>query len=48
MTSVRLRLEKRGDFSVILDTPVKVKPDREFKQEIERICGPEAFEVLAS
>ena len=47
-TSVRLRLEKRGDFSVILDTPAKVKPDKEFKQEVERICGPESFEVLAS
>ena len=48
VTSVRLRLEKRGDFSLILDTSAKVKPDKEFKKEIERICGPEAFEVLAS
>jgi hypothetical protein len=26
----------------------KVRPDREFRAEIERICGPEAIEVLAN
>jgi DNA polymerase-3 subunit alpha len=46
-TEVRLRLEKPRDFSVILDVASKVRPDREFKQELERICGPEAMEVLA-
>ena len=46
-TEVRLRLEKPRDFSVILDVPVKVRPDREFCAEVVRICGPEAMEVLA-
>src|SRR5690242_4954321 len=47
-TEVRLRLEKRRDFSVILDVPAKVRPDKEFCAELTRICGPEALEVLAS
>ncbi len=46
-TEVRLRLEKPRDFSVILDVPVKVRPDREFLAEVARICGPEAMEILA-
>ncbi len=45
--SVRLRLEKPNDFSVILDLATKVRPDREFCAEVERICGPEALEILA-
>ena len=45
---VRLRLEKSKDFSVILDVAAKVRPDKEFKSELARICGPEALEVLAS
>jgi DNA polymerase-3 subunit alpha len=47
-TEVRLRLEKSKDFSVILDVAAKVRPDKEFKNELARICGPEAMEVLAS
>lgn len=46
-TQVRLRLEKSRDFSVILDVASKVRPDKEFKAEVERICGPESVEVLA-
>jgi len=46
-SGVRLRLEKRGDFSVILDVATKIRPDKEFRREIERICGPECVEVLA-
>jgi DNA polymerase-3 subunit alpha len=46
-TSVRLRLERARDFSLILDVAQKVKPDREFRQEVERICGPESIEKLA-
>ena len=46
-TGVRLRLEKSRDFSVILDVAGKVRPDKEFRAEIERICGPECVEVLA-
>jgi DNA polymerase-3 subunit alpha len=47
-TEVRLRLEKPRDFSVILDVETKVRPDREFKAELEKICGPECMEVLAN
>jgi DNA polymerase-3 subunit alpha len=47
-TQVRLRLEMPRDFAVVLDVPQKVRPDREFKREITRICGKDAIEVLAS
>jgi len=47
-TEVRFRLEKPRDFSVVLDVTKKVRPDREFRAEIEKICGPECIEVLAS
>ena len=47
-TEVRLRIEKPRDFSVILDVTAKVRPDKEFRAEVERICGPECVEVLAS
>jgi DNA polymerase III subunit alpha len=47
-TEVRLRLEKSRDFSVILDVTPKVRPDKEFWAEVERICGPESWEILAS
>jgi len=43
-TSVRLRLEAPRDFSVVLDVPAKVKPDREFRRAVEQICGPECME----
>jgi DNA polymerase-3 subunit alpha len=46
-SQVRLRLEMPRDFSVILDVPVKVRPDREFRAAIEKICGPDCVEVLA-
>jgi len=47
-TEVRLRLEKPRDFSVILDVTAKVRPDKAFRAEVARICGPEAVEVLAN
>src|SRR5207245_405064 len=47
-TQVRLRLESPRDFTVILDVPVKVRPDREFRAAIERICGADSIEVLAN
>src|SRR5205085_9775012 len=47
-TEVRLRLEKPRDFSVIMDLSAKVRPDREFQAEIEKICGPESMQILAS
>jgi DNA polymerase-3 subunit alpha len=46
-TEVRLRLEKPKDFSVILDVAARVRPDKEFRQTVAGICGPEALEVLA-
>jgi DNA polymerase III subunit alpha len=45
-TEVRLRLDKPRDFSVVMDLKAKVRPDREFKAELEKICGPESLEVL--
>lgn len=47
-TRVRLRLEKPRDFSVILDIEAKVRPDKEFRAEVERLCGPDSLEVLAN
>ncbi|HTU48022.1 MAG TPA: DNA polymerase III subunit alpha [Bryobacteraceae bacterium] len=47
-TEVRLRLEKPHDFSVVMDVTTKVRPDKEFRAELERICGPESMEILAS
>jgi DNA polymerase III subunit alpha len=44
---VRLRLEKPKDFSIILDVTTRVRPDKEFRAEVERICGPESMEILA-
>jgi hypothetical protein len=41
-----LRLESARDFSVILDVPAKVRPDREFRAELTRICGPDTMEIL--
>lgn len=43
---VRLRLERPRDFVVFLDLADKVTPDREFREEIERLCGPGAYEPL--
>ncbi|MDQ6664625.1 MAG: DNA polymerase III subunit alpha [Acidobacteriota bacterium] len=47
-TQVRFRLEASRDFSVVLDVPLKVRPDREFRAAVERICGGEAIEVLGA
>jgi DNA polymerase-3 subunit alpha len=46
-TQVRLRLEAPRDFSVLLDVPAKVRPDREFRKMVEEICGAEAIERVA-
>jgi DNA polymerase-3 subunit alpha len=46
-TQVRLRLELPREFSVLLDVPAKVKPDREFRSVVEEICGPECIEKVA-
>jgi DNA polymerase-3 subunit alpha len=47
-TEVRLRLEKPRDFSIVMDVADRVRPDREFRAELDRICGPESMEVLAT
>jgi DNA polymerase-3 subunit alpha len=47
-TQVRLRLESSRDFSVTLDIPAKVRPDKEFQGEISRICGRDMLEVLGN
>ncbi len=46
-TAVRLRLEAPRDFSVLLDVPAKVRPDREFRVAVEAICGAECLERVA-
>jgi DNA polymerase-3 subunit alpha len=45
---VRLRLEKPREFAVVMDVTTRVRPDKEFRAEVERICGPESLEVLAN
>ncbi len=47
-TQVVLRLEAPRDFQLQLGVDGKVRPDREFKREVERLCGPESIEVIAS
>ena len=47
-THVRLRLENPGDFTVLLDIPATVRPDRGFRAELERICGSDALETLSN
>ena len=46
-TAVRFRLESPRDFSVLLDVPAKVRPDKEFRAAVEAICGSEAIERVA-
>jgi DNA polymerase-3 subunit alpha len=46
-TQVRLRLEAPRDFSVLLDVPAKVRPDKEFRAALEAICGAECLERVA-
>jgi DNA polymerase-3 subunit alpha len=46
-TAVRLRLESPRDFSVLLDVPAKVRPDKEFRALVETICGGGCMERVA-
>jgi len=46
-TAVRLRLEAPKNFSVLLDVPAKVRPDKEFRAAVEAICGAECIERVA-
>ena len=41
-TEVQLIVEKRGEYSATMTTTLKVKPDREFKTEVARLCGDDA------
>ena len=41
------RLEAVRDFSVLLDVAATVRPDKEFRTQVERICGPECLERVA-
>jgi hypothetical protein len=31
-----------------MDLAAKVRPDKEFRTEVEKICGPEALEIIAN
>jgi len=46
-TAVRLRLEAPRDFSLLLDVSAKVRPDKEFKAQLEAICGESCLEKVA-
>jgi DNA polymerase-3 subunit alpha len=45
--SVRLKLELPREFSLFIDVPQKVRPDKEFHAQVEAICGPGAIEKLS-
>ncbi|MBI3697401.1 MAG: DNA polymerase III subunit alpha, partial [Acidobacteria bacterium] len=45
-TDVCFRLERRGDFLVLLDSGLKVRADREFCAAVEQILGPGAVEMV--
>ncbi len=47
-TQVRLRLEAARDFSVILDVPAKVRPDREFRAELAGSAAPTRWKFWAA
>ena len=44
-TDVLLRLVREKDFAVLYDIAARVSPDREFKQQVEIICGKGALEL---
>jgi DNA polymerase-3 subunit alpha len=46
-TLVRLKLDAPRDFSVVLDVPQKIRPDRQFRAELIAICGDGALESLS-
>ncbi len=45
-TDVCFRLERRGDFLVLLDSGLRVRADREFCAAAEEILGPGAVEIV--
>jgi DNA polymerase-3 subunit alpha len=46
-TEVQLIVEKSREFSAMMTTELKVKPDREFKAEVARLCGEDAYQVIS-
>ena len=46
-TQVRFRLELPRDFSVLLDVPVKIRPDRDFRERVQQLCGAECIERVS-
>lgn len=44
---VRLKIDKSKDFSVLMDLHTKVRADKEFKAELEKICGPDSLEIMS-
>ena len=44
-TDVLLRLVRKNDFVLLYDVAARVKPDREFRQRVEAICGKGALEL---
>ena len=45
-TDVRLRLLKKKDFLLFYDLADHVRADRDFRQQVERICGEGSLEVV--
>ena len=45
-TDVRLRLLKQRDFLVSYDLPDRVHADRDFREQVEAICGSGSLEVM--
>jgi DNA polymerase III subunit alpha len=41
--SIRLKLEKKGDFAADLDIPLKVRPDKQFQREVAELLGGDPF-----
>lgn len=46
-TDVRLRLRRPGDFLLVYDLNVRVRPDGAFRRQVEALCGTGALETHA-
>ncbi|MCZ2154904.1 MAG: hypothetical protein LC114_13565 [Bryobacterales bacterium] len=46
-TEVQLIVEKTREFSATMTLELKVKPDREFRTEVARLCGDDAYQVIS-
>jgi DNA polymerase-3 subunit alpha len=45
-TDVRLRLLRSKDFLVFYDLALRVCADRDFRRQVEEICGPGSLEIM--